>query len=692
MPKRQLTSTDFHDLAKSWISAEEAHAAGLFRVNNDEAREYGFSRNGHVDLSGVLFPYVDPIDGRVRGYRLRRDNPEVEHKNGQLKPRAKYLSPPGQPNFLYFPLATRPEWLHDVSLPVVLVEGEKKDIALHRLAWHDLGDSAERPRFLAIGISGAWSWRGKRSKESTPDGSRVNAYGVIPDFDQIKWHGRTVTLWPDSNFGTIDGVTKAWRELCTELKTRRAVVRFTYCPQRQGVNGPDDAIFHLGPEWAIEQLKRAWTPESATAVQGTFHSASAGDRRPLDRIIDAASKFPESAWVGSFRDYRALVQNCCEAPAPFHHAAFNSVVRSMLASFVSLQYVSAQPLSDFFVLVGRTGFGRKDTAKRFALRLLRDVQGLSGPVAFLPGVGSGEGLLDQLADPEALVQFRSQGKEFGPAVIPGRSVLLGLGELRTLLTKGQQDFVKATLLPLLNESWDGTSPIGLPTRTNAYQLENPFLNVVGGTTFEWLCGFLTEEHVLGGFFNRLVFYPGVDDRDLPNPPPPNRAGWSALAGELRQVVDFWRTRSGSVLGMLDPEAVAVWETWYRTFKFEVRQLAESDAAMLVRLPDHVMRQAAVHAALSCSSEVTIEHLQPALDLGSYWKFAYRSLWNGGAETLNSRLAQTIRRHLVERPLRPVELLRKLGGHRDRTQIDRVLSAMLRLGEVRRDDGNLWLVG
>lgn len=224
--KRALTEMDLQALANSWIRPEDAEAAGLFRVGNAEAVNYGFSRNGHSDLSGIVFVYQDPEDGRIRGYRLRRDNPELERKDGILKPRAKYLSPTGQPNFLYFAPDIRPEFLRQATLSIVIVEGEKKTLAVYRLAWHDLGEAAETPRFLVIGISGAWSWRGRRGKEVNANGKRVDVYDVIPDLDRITWEGRKVTLWPDTNYGTNANVRAGWNGLRAELLRRKAVVRF----------------------------------------------------------------------------------------------------------------------------------------------------------------------------------------------------------------------------------------------------------------------------------------------------------------------------------------------------------------------------------------------------------------------------------------------------------------------------------
>ena len=69
-----------------------------------------------------------------------------------------------------FLLGTRPESYRDLSLPVAIVEGEKKTLALLRLALY----KADQPRFLPIGISGIWNWRGV-------NGRTINAYGKTVD-------------------------------------------------------------------------------------------------------------------------------------------------------------------------------------------------------------------------------------------------------------------------------------------------------------------------------------------------------------------------------------------------------------------------------------------------------------------------------------------------------------------------------
>ena len=90
-------------------------------------------------------------------YRLRRDKPDWKYDGqGNAKPDKKYLGPPRSANRLYIPPGVTPDQLGDLSIPIALCEGEKKALALWRLAWHE----TEKPRFVPIAIAGVWNWRG----------------------------------------------------------------------------------------------------------------------------------------------------------------------------------------------------------------------------------------------------------------------------------------------------------------------------------------------------------------------------------------------------------------------------------------------------------------------------------------------------------------------------------------------------
>src|ERR1044071_9562095 len=102
MNKQALTDADLRLLAASFVSPELAQSAGIFRVDSHDGGLI-VGRNGNADYAGLIFPYFLPGKTSPREYRLRRDNPDLERKpDGTIKEKAKYLSPPGRSNLLYF--------------------------------------------------------------------------------------------------------------------------------------------------------------------------------------------------------------------------------------------------------------------------------------------------------------------------------------------------------------------------------------------------------------------------------------------------------------------------------------------------------------------------------------------------------------------------------------------------------------
>jgi hypothetical protein len=92
---------------------------------------------------------------------------------------------------LYFAPGTSEMQLRNADLPVMITEGEFKTLALSRLAnWA----GAEPPRFLPVGLSGVYNWRGTVGKTTGPDGSRFVVKGPIPDLERIAWKGRRAII------------------------------------------------------------------------------------------------------------------------------------------------------------------------------------------------------------------------------------------------------------------------------------------------------------------------------------------------------------------------------------------------------------------------------------------------------------------------------------------------------------------
>ena len=219
--------------------------AKIRRVSDEEARALLSSAHSG-DLSGIVYPYIDPTTNTPVTHRVRRDHPEMEDG----KPTRKYLSAYGDHRHLYFAPGVSPS-LPDPKVPAVIVEAEKSVLAITAAA-------AQRDRPLVlIGTSGCWGWRGRIGKTEDSTGQRVNETGPLPDFNLLTWKDRDCILCFDGDAASNSMVWKGRHALATMLTDRGARVRLMDLPQEDGINGPDDFIGRHGAPAFFELLDAA---------------------------------------------------------------------------------------------------------------------------------------------------------------------------------------------------------------------------------------------------------------------------------------------------------------------------------------------------------------------------------------------------------------------------------------------------
>jgi len=259
VPGHDLDLRDYEALAACGIPYDLARQAMIRRVDSTEGAALMGRSNGAGDFAGLLFPYLWPGEDHVREYRLRRDHPDIEYADGRPRDKAKYLSPPGRGNQLYFVPGTEAAWLQDASIPLVVTEGEKKTAALWALGWHGLGEAAEIPRFVPMGLAGVWSWRGTTGKTAGPEGGRRAVKGPLPDLARIEWRRRNVTVLFDANVRANQQVQGARAALSAELRKRGAVVYWFAWPgdTPEGVNGIDDLLGQWEPARVLALVQQA---------------------------------------------------------------------------------------------------------------------------------------------------------------------------------------------------------------------------------------------------------------------------------------------------------------------------------------------------------------------------------------------------------------------------------------------------
>jgi len=225
-------SADMATLTHLGIDPDLVQRAGVERVTDAEARDkWGFKVSRSMNLSGLVFPYYDPLTGRRHTARIRRDKPEVEDG----KPKRKYLSPYGDRRCLYL-VPGCGELIHDATVPLVLVEAEKSALAL--TSWAKRMDR----RILPVACGGAWSWRGRIGRTETSAGERVDEIGPLPELIRLCTQGRKVIILFDSNARGNTQVQSARSALARTIAKQKSHALIADLPGGSDINGPDDFI------------------------------------------------------------------------------------------------------------------------------------------------------------------------------------------------------------------------------------------------------------------------------------------------------------------------------------------------------------------------------------------------------------------------------------------------------------------
>ncbi len=299
----ELSATDFAALDSRWVDRPLAESAFLRRVDSWTGAQLVGRKGG--DYAGIAIPYFAPGERHVREYRLRRDHPDLEaDSGGQLKVKQKYLSPPGRSNMLYLPPGCDNALLVNAELPLIITEGEFKTLALWRLAKFGIQND---PRFLPVGISGIFNWRGTVGKATAPDGQRLNVKGPILDLDWITWKSRKVIIAFDADAAVKDQVRFARIELAQHLRRQGAVVGFLEWDLAHG-KGIDDHLAAVGPEAVLSEIARVtfsafnWREELIRAKPTPAHPQ--GNIYPvLANAITALRHSPEWQGVLAFNEF-----------------------------------------------------------------------------------------------------------------------------------------------------------------------------------------------------------------------------------------------------------------------------------------------------------------------------------------------------------------------------------------------------
>ena len=252
-------------------------------------------------------------------------------------------------------------------------------------------------------------------------------------------------------------------------------------------------------------------------------------------------------------------------------------------------------LNLFVVLVGESSKARKGTSWRQICRLFSEVDEPWVSHRVTTARLSSSGLIHALRDEQPPTDRRLLllSEEFA-------SVLHVLGR------------EKSHLSPLLRCAWD-SGHLRTLDRHQPLQATGTHISLVGHITRSELAQHLHRSDAHNGFVNRCLWTCVRRSQCLPEGSSPNPDDLSALARELRRIVD-WVSHAEGKPFCRDQAARDLWIGGYETLS-EARPGLYGAATS--RAEAQVLRLSAIYAALDCSPVIEPPHLQAALAVWDY---------------------------------------------------------------------------
>jgi hypothetical protein len=510
----------------------------LRRVSNSEAREILGLNGRQGNFDGILFPYRDPESENVVAFRLRRDEPDLEQKDGKVVEKAKYMATPGQGNHIYFPPNVPVKWLKDTTIPIVIVEGEKKVLALWNIVLRLLRISGERVPFVPIGLSGVWAWRGCVGKQTAPNGKRLGVKGVISDFYKLTLIGRKITVFFDVNVHTNANVQEARRQLGGWLSAQAAHVLFANLKPEPNINGPDDAAAIHGPGYILEILNQAIPLE----------------RPEKPRVLEPAEESIITAQPcsGFLRDYMSYAGACLPSVPPDYHLATGLVLEAgILGGKLSTDTGLRPNLAALIVAFQGSGKSLPAVIARSLVDPLEEEEKkvYEATLSRLRKLLQEHDQSDEdPVDRKELEELERQGR---PAIVIAtqasvegllealscqQSGIADYDEFSAFLKDCRRDHMRSARENLI-KALDGHAIFYRRTRGQTVDVKKPCLSIWGTINVESLRAAASDDDMFGGLFSRLLFCAPDYDFSIPHP----RALDRALAQKLLNTLRFWRS-------------------------------------------------------------------------------------------------------------------------------------------------------
>lgn len=195
----------------------------------------------------------------------------------------------------------------------------------------------------------------------------------------------------------------------------------------------------------------------------------------------------------------------------------------------------------------------------------------------------------------------------------GRIVCSGLVKAPELSVFMNQQTYTTGIVPLLTHLYDCPDDFKYITRTKKpVVLKNLFVNLLAGSTPEWLATALPEYAFEGGFMSRIVFVvKTIRDRNFPFPTEPHPDELKRLRETLMLIR---KNMTGEM--KISQKAMEWYDIWYR----DISSMAVEDEAMLgfvERKPDTVLKVAHLLVLAEMRKQIELSDIRRAMMIVSW---------------------------------------------------------------------------
>ncbi len=310
------------------------------------------------------------------------------------------------------------------------------------------------------------------------------------------------------------------------------------------------------------------------------------------------------------------------------------------------------------ILTGETSKSRKGTSWSHIVELCKQVDEEWARDRVTSGLSSAEGLIAEVRD------------DANPP--RDRRLLAVQGEFASVLRIMGRD--GNTLSPTLRDAWDSGN-LRTIVKHDPLKATGAHITVIGHITRVELLRYLSDTEAHNGFANRFLWGCVARSKCLPEGGIVPEAQFAALAGRLREVVE-WSHGKGDFELRRDVEARGLWAVEYPRLSEGMPGLL---GAATARAEAQVLRLSAVYAVLDCSAVVRVEHLRAAL---AVWEYCFGSAQYIFGEASGDPVGDRIREALLNagaEGMTRTQIRNLLGRHVSADRIAQALTQLAALG-------------